>query len=275
MADLLQSAPVYIDTPEGPQPVKRQFGKKLNFLYDALKQARAAGVGVEEATVALHSEIADYFGAVVLKEARKNEAHGTPRTGALIINRLIPEADVVRANAVQEVFNALRTFEGRSNFSTWVYAVVRNVIVDTIRMEQKLRIAATPSPDPNMAKSGRGGKMMRNIHEDRTIAGLDRRIHGDALKREAFKKQRAYNDLFYQQSMTDRRFIRLHIKVHPGQNRKIARMMGWSIQKAQNRKAKFVKLGLLPRIQPNRRKQRYNRESRKRLQMSNKPRLSF
>ena len=93
-------------------------------------------------------KLRDYFGVVVLKEARKNEAHGTPRTGALIINRLIPEADVVRANAVQEVFSlrvAGSFAKVRSNFSTWVYAVVRNVIVDTIRMEQKLRIAATPS----------------------------------------------------------------------------------------------------------------------------------
>ena len=48
-----------------------------------------------------------------------------------------------------------------------------------------------------------------------------------------------------------------------------------NFQKAKIVKAKFVKLGLLPRIQPDRRKQNITPESRKRLQMSNKPRLSF
>jgi hypothetical protein len=273
--DLLKSPQVFIDTLKGPQPIKRVFGRKLNFLHDALKQAQAAGIGVEAATVALHAEIRDYFGAVVLKEARKNGAHGTPSTGALIINRLVPEADTVKERAVDEVFQALPKFKGRSKFSTWIYAVVRNIVVDAIRAEQKARIAATPPTDPNIAKSGRGGRMMKNLAEDRAITGLDRRIHGDVLKREALKKQQEYNDLFYQQSRNDRRFIRLHVKVHPGQNRKIARVMGWSIQNAYNRKAKFVKLGLLPPIQPDRVKQEYNRKFRKRLQMSNKNRLSL
>lgn len=269
MDDLIKTPQVFIDTPEGPQPVKRQFGKKLNFLYDALKQARAAGVGVEEATVALHSEIADYFGAVALKEARKNEAHGTPRTGALIINRLIPEADVVRANAVQEVFNALRTFEGRSNFSTWVYAVVRNVIVDAIREEQKRRIAATPLADPNITKGRSGAKMVKNLQEDREIRRLDHVVHGEVERDSLEKNRQEWNALYWQQSRADRRFLRLHVQDHPGQNRNIARMMGWSFSKARNRKAKFVKLGLLPRIQPDRKKQQYNARYRAKLQIRN------
>ena len=186
MDDLLKSLKVFIDTPEGPQPVKRQFGRKLNFLYDAMKQARAAGVGVEAATVALHSEIREYFGVVLLKEARRHENRGNPRTGALIINCLIPDADTVRDNAVSEVFRAVRTYKGQSRFSTWVYAVVRNVIVDTIRMEQKLRKAATPPPDPNVAKNGRGSRMMKNLQEDRVIGSFDRAFRGDVLKREGY-----------------------------------------------------------------------------------------
>ena len=59
-------------------------------------------------------------------------------------------------DAVQEtflkVYRAVRTFEGHSSLSTWIYRILLNCCYDTIRNRQRLSESAPPSEFPSDSK---------------------------------------------------------------------------------------------------------------------------
>jgi DNA-directed RNA polymerase specialized sigma24 family protein len=273
VADFLKRASVYIDTPEGPRPIEQKNGEKLNFLYNALAQARAAGVGVKDATEALFKEVLDYYGVVLRKEANRNgwclPGDGVDKYEARLNQLLPPET---RHDAATKVFLSLDTFKGASQFHTWVYSIVSHVIADAITEQMRARASgfSVALPEGLLDNPPRGKKTV-NIEEIKTELRLDRKHDVKMSEEYARAKMDSFYDLLSQQSKSDQRFIKLVIDAKKGSYNTVAEKIGWPRKKVYYRIAKFKKLGLLPILPTDLKKREQNRRARAKLAMSRVP----
>jgi DNA-directed RNA polymerase specialized sigma24 family protein len=284
VADFLKRVSVYIDTPEGPRPIEQKNGEKLNFLYDALVQARAADVGVKDATDALFKEVSDYYGVVLRREANLRRWHlpgSDPAEDDMTgptqyrpdfdapdrLDKLLPPE--TRYEAATKVFLELDTYKGKSQFHTWAYRIIKNVIADAITELMRVRASRFSGKLPEGFTLERHGKMRVNIEELKTVRRLDH--SNDAKMSEDIREVKNYAFYFRlrQQSIIDQRFIKLVIDAKKGSYGAIAKKLRWPLKKVYYRIAKFKKLGFLVPNPVDLRKREYNRRSRGKLVKSN------
>jgi DNA-directed RNA polymerase specialized sigma24 family protein len=265
--------PIYIDTPAGPRLVEQKSGARLNFLYDALMQARVAGVGADEATDALIKEVSDYYGVVLRKKAREKAWH-LPGDGVADpesrLNQLLPPE--TRHEIATKIFLALDTFKGKSQFHTWVYTITDHEIADAITKQMQLRASRFSAvlPEGVIDNPPRGKKTV-NVEEIKTERRLDRK-HDVKMSEDRWKAESyAFDFRLRQQSTIDQRFIKLVMDAEKGSYGTIAKELRWPLKKVYNRIAKFKKLELLPVLPVNLKKREQNRRARAKLAMSRVP----
>jgi hypothetical protein len=283
-----ERSPIYIDLPEGPRLIRRTAGERLNFLYEAWIQARQSNADAEASGKALYTELSDYYGVVLRKEANRRGWHlpeidtAADDLGGFAafrpnvdeaprLDKLLPPQ--TRHEAAAKVFSALDTYNGKSKFHTWAYSIIHNVIMDAISDAMNTRASRASGivfSDPAATASGaRGGKMTKNYEEIKTLRRLDYANIQSRDRNDFEKKSGEWWNLLSQQSKTDQRFITLWINSPKGSSRAIAKKMRWPIKKAYNRAAKFKKLGLLHAYSVDSRKREYNRRHRQKLAKRN------
>jgi DNA-directed RNA polymerase specialized sigma24 family protein len=290
---------IFIDTAEGPRPIRQEKGERLNFLYNALQLARAQNATpeiIQAANDAVFTEVFHYCGVPGRKEANlrgwnlpgsdptdmAGEMDYRPDGAAPArLDRLY--GDDWRQIVTAKVFFQLDKFKGKSAFHTWVYRIVVNELMDIIRerIENRTIQLLDWKVYGTDAKGIPGGKPTTNVAEKRFVEELDHPMVESRPARtaaEAHAAAEAINKLYRQQSASDRRFLELKWDaLRDGRelsNRSIAVFLDWNLKRVYNRTAKFRKTGLLPPKAPDLQKREYNRRARAKLLKSKKLGLS-